>query len=305
MNQKMKGRSENRCARSEISHPIGCFNPPHITIRGELTLIAGVATKRQPLGSVQERVSHDLNLNRGFADWMPSGRNTGIRVSLPSIVIRISPAHGASSTGSAEMANPRANWERGIRVFPVRNSRETRAEWVVDAIMVSDLIDRASEYCRRRERELLLQNKLGSGVHGSVFACRHHYDLAGRNAVKVFERPEPYLRERDVYLRLRGLGIDNIRGHSVPQLVDVDDELLVIEMTVVTRPFVLDFAGAYLDRAPDYDAETLEEWRKEKVEQFEENWPAAESILYSLECYGIFVADVNPGNIAFVEEENP
>ena len=86
--------------------------------------------------------------------------------------------------------------------------------------MVSDLIDRASEYCRRRERELLLQNKLGSGVHGSVFACRHHYDLAGRNAVKVFERPEPYLRERDVYLRLRGLGIDNINtppSYAVPR----------------------------------------------------------------------------------------
>lgn len=42
-------------------------------------------------------------------------------------------------------------------------------------------------------------------------------------------------------------------------------------MTVVTRPFVLDFAGAYLDRAPDYNAETIEEWRKEKVEQFDEN----------------------------------
>lgn len=105
--------------------------------------------------------------------------------------------------------------------------------------------------------------------------------------------------ERDVYLRLRKLGIDLIQGHNVPQLID--DELFVIEMSVVVRPFVLDFGGAYLDRAPDYDEEILEEWRREKEIQFDANWPKATSILVELRRYGIYVADVNPGNIGFVE----
>ena len=113
--------------------------------------------------------------------------------------------------------------------------------------------------------------------------------------------PSRNSRERDVYFRLRDLGIDVIQGHHVPQLIDSDDELLVLEMSVVVRPFVLDFGGAYLDHAPGYDEETLEEWRREKEDQFESNWPKADSILAELRRYGIYVADVNPGNIAFVE----
>lgn len=156
------------------------------------------------------------------------------------------------------------------------------------------------EYCRHHDCEFVAGRRFGFGVHGSVFACVRPTSLI-QNALKVHERPEPYHVERDVYLRLRDFGIDLIQGHNVPQLIDYDDELFVIEMSVVIRPFVLDFGGAYLDRAPDYDEEILEEWRRDKEEQFEENWPKAESILAELRRYGIYVADVNPGNIGFVE----
>ena len=137
----------------------------------------------------------------------------------------------------------------------------------------------------------------GFGVHGTVYPCAGPTGL--RTALKIHEREEPYIRERDVYLRLWEHQLERIRGHHVPQLLDFDDDLLAIEMTVVVRPFVLDFGGAYLDKPPDYDDETLEEWRREKEEQFEHNWPAARSILYALQRYGIYVLDVNPGNIAF------
>ncbi len=163
----------------------------------------------------------------------------------------------------------------------------------------TELMVKGLEYCRRHNCELVSGEDLGFGVHGSVFTCVR--PTSTRNALKVHERLEPYRVERDVYLRLRDLGIDQIQGHNVPQLIDNDDELLVIEMSVVVRPFVLDFGGAYLDRAPDYDEEILEEWRRDKEEQFEENWPKAESILAELRRYGIYVADVNPGNIGFVE----
>lgn len=164
----------------------------------------------------------------------------------------------------------------------------------------SELVAKGQEYCRRHGCELVVGEDLGFGVHGSVFACVRPTSLS-RNALKVHERIEPYRVERDVYLRLRDRGIDQIQGHHVPQLIDYDDELLVLEMSVVVRPFVLDFGGAYLDRAPDYDEEILEEWRRDKEEQFEENWPKAASILAELRRYGIYVADVNPGNIGFVE----
>ncbi len=163
----------------------------------------------------------------------------------------------------------------------------------------SDLVARGDEYCRRHGCKFIPDRRFGFGLHGSVFACTRSTSI--RNALKVHERSESYRVERDVYLRLRDRGIEQIQGHHVPQLIDFDDDLWAIEMSVVVRPFVLDFGGAYLDRAPDYDEEILEEWRREKREQFEENWPKAASILAELRRYGIHVADVNPGNIGFVE----
>ena len=70
-------------------------------------------------------------------------------------------------------------------------------------------------------------------------------------------------------------------------------------MTMVSRPFVLDFAGAYLDVAPDFSEEVLAEWRAEKQEQCESRWPEVQSILRHLDAYGVFMVDVNPHNVSF------
>jgi hypothetical protein len=85
----------------------------------------------------------------------------------------------------------------------------------------------------------------------------------------------------------------------VPQLISHDDEFLAIEMTIVSPPFCLDFGGAYLDRPPDYSPEVWDDWRKMKSEAFEENWPTVQNILAEFESLGIYIADVNPGNIKF------
>src|SRR6516225_8085263 len=69
------------------------------------------------------------------------------------------------------------------------------------------------------------------------------------------------IAKRDVYLRLKENGIDTILGCHVPQLLRYDDGLWVVDMSVVTRPFVLDFAGAFLDKAPDFSDEVLADWR--------------------------------------------
>jgi hypothetical protein len=162
----------------------------------------------------------------------------------------------------------------------------------------ADLVRRVQEYADRRR--LVVGKSLGSGVHGSVFAAESQTQ-GGQSALKVHERESAYCRERDAYLRLRERDITTIRGCNVPELIDFDDDLWVIEMTVVTRPFVLDFGGAYLDAPPDFSEEVLADWRAEKEEQFGSRWPEVQAILRALEGHGVFVVDVNPGNVAFVD----
>jgi hypothetical protein len=159
-----------------------------------------------------------------------------------------------------------------------------------------ELMRRADRYAHKHG--LVLGDPLGFGVHGIVLVAASK-NKPGRAAIKVHKREESYCRERDVYLRLRDIGVNQIRGSHVPQLLGYDDELWVVEMEIVTRPFVLDFADAYLDEPPDYPDEVLAEWRTEKQEQFGDRWPEVELILLSLQCYGVYLVDVSLGNIAF------
>ena len=72
----------------------------------------------------------------------------------------------------------------------------------------------------------------------------------------------------------------------------------MIEMGIVKPPFLLDFAGAYLDRPPDFPPEVIEEWREQKVEQFGDRWPEVEAVLEFLRTrLGIHLTDIHPGNI--------
>lgn len=162
-----------------------------------------------------------------------------------------------------------------------------------------DLIRRAREYTQRHG--LALGDELGSGVHGTVFVAESQPEKAegaAQSAIKVHQREPDYRRERDVYLRLKENDLIEICGCHVPELVRYDDELWIIEMTVVTRPFALDFAGAFLDRRPDFAEEVLADWQIEKQEQFSPRWPEVQRIIRMLENYGIFMVDVSPNNIS-------
>jgi hypothetical protein len=160
-----------------------------------------------------------------------------------------------------------------------------------------DIADRAFDYAVKRG--MRLEDQLGSGVDGIVLR-------SGRpSAVKVFAREDAFRRELACYRRLREREILDILGHRVPQLLDFDDSLLVIEMTVVQPPFLLDFAGAYVDTAPDYPDEVMEQWHEDKREQFgDDRWERVQMVLATLrgQC-GIQLFDVNPGNITFGEGE--
>jgi hypothetical protein len=162
--------------------------------------------------------------------------------------------------------------------------------------MEQALVQNARAYASRHQ--LQLAERLGFGVHGIIFVAGDNLKV-GKTAIKAHRSTEPYRRERDAYVRLQEAGVSNIRGFNVPQLIRFDDDLEVIEMSIVVRPFVLDFAGAWLDAPPDFSEEAWAEWEAEKREQFETRWPRVREVLGALEELDIHMVDVSPSNIAF------
>ena len=80
-----------------------------------------------------------------------------------------------------------------------------------------------------------------------------------------------------------------------------DDDLNIFEMSVVHVPCVIDFGGAYLDNPPQHMIRD-EEWLREKAEEFADNWEEAQAVVRELEYRaGIYLSDVNSGNIKFPE----
>jgi hypothetical protein len=164
-----------------------------------------------------------------------------------------------------------------------------------------ELVQRAHEFARRRG--LIVRDVLGYGIHGSVYATEsqpYPNRAMAKSAIKLYRRFADYERERDVYFRLAEYGVDEVRGCHVPCLLAHDEELLAIEMTLVTPPYLLVFAGAYLDHAPTFSDEVMDEWHAEKAEHFGARWRDVLAILEIFEeKYGIIIQDINPGNINF------
>ncbi|HTV39272.1 MAG TPA: hypothetical protein VMF08_01745 [Candidatus Sulfotelmatobacter sp.] len=149
-------------------------------------------------------------------------------------------------------------------------------------------------------RQLQIAERIGSGKDGVVWVGKSPIGLA-RVALKAHRFAELYFREKAVYQRLEEKRISSIQSFNVPELLGTDDRLQVIEMTIVQRPFVLDFAGAHLDARPEFSAEIWADWEADKREQFEGNWPTVEKILAAFEEFGVYLLDVTPGNIGFLD----
>ncbi len=84
-------------------------------------------------------------------------------------------------------------------------------------------------------------------------------------------------------------------------LLSIDEEFRAIEMMIVRSPFLLDFADAHLDEAPDFSEEVLQQWEEGKAEIFGERWLEVIRILAALQTLGVYLRDINPGNISFPE----
>ncbi len=91
-----------------------------------------------------------------------------------------------------------------------------------------ELEERALLFASERSRRIIGQ--LGYGYDGTVFATDR------QSALKVLRFARLYERERDIYKRLQQCGVYSVLGFAVPQLIDYSDNVMVIEIGIVSPP---------------------------------------------------------------------
>ena len=99
---------------------------------------------------------------------------------------------------------------------------------------------------------------LGVGTDGAVWYTTRF------TALKAFYKERNFELELECYHRLHAAELQKVGGFWVPQLIGHDAHLLVIEMSIVKPPYVLDFGKVYLDRQPDFSPEVLRDWRDQQ-----------------------------------------
>lgn len=120
--------------------------------------------------------------------------------------------------------------------------------------------------------------------HGAV------WETPEKSAVKRFYKVKQFEVERDAYIRLKSRRKRTIGIFKVPELLAYNDDLMVVEMTIVEPPYLLDFGKTYIDEKPPYAAEEeiMREYRKKLSELFGERLPAVRRALAELESIGIY-----------------
>jgi hypothetical protein len=161
-------------------------------------------------------------------------------------------------------------------------------------MLKADSVAVATQYAQAKGIEVIFDSELGGGQDGWVWESKRP------SAIKTLERKSNFNTELNCYQRLGKAGLRSIRGFSVPQLIDFNVDLQIIEMTIVRPPFLLDFAKSYLDANPDFSDEKWEQWHREGIDLFgESKWTEARVVVAALKSYGIYYYDVRPWNLMF------
>ena len=103
-------------------------------------------------------------------------------------------------------------------------------------------MERAKHFGEAQQIEI--EEQLGFGWDGTVFATDR------QSAIKVFNHERLYQRERDVYLRLQSRQVSRLLEFKIPRLMAYDDDLWIVEMTIVSPPFALNFPERIWIRSP-------------------------------------------------------
>ena len=162
------------------------------------------------------------------------------------------------------------------------------------------LEERTRQFARRDQFSFQILDRLGAGNDGNVWATSRN------SVVKAFNRQQAYSTELRCYQRLSSERVADIDGLEVPQLLNWDDELRVIEMTLVHPPYFLDFGKAYIDEPAPYSREELARWYASWLDFFpRSDISRVHKVLRILKGYGIDYVDPRPWNIRFRAEDDP
>jgi hypothetical protein len=117
----------------------------------------------------------------------------------------------------------------------------------------------------------------------------------------VIRNSKNYADELESYHRLQNADIHELCGFAVPWLIGHDDELRVIEMSIVQRPYLLDFGKVHFDGA-EFEAFDERELHRERASARSrysaDDWSKVAMLLHVLESkYGIYYVDPRPTNI--------
>jgi len=147
---------------------------------------------------------------------------------------------------------------------------------------------------------LRFTDALGNGKDGRVLKT------ASARAVKFFDDATVYRRELRAYQILQQRDIDELNGFQIPRLLRYDDALMAIEMTIVSPPFLLDFASAYTQHEYDrfeFTQEVLDERLAHWSDIFADDWPTVQltSEAFTNET-GLILLDLSLNNIRFAKK---
>ncbi len=152
--------------------------------------------------------------------------------------------------------------------------------------------DRAKQYAAKHETKVIGQ--LGYGQDGTVFKTDR------QSALKVFHREQNFSNELKIYHILDQECVDEVNGHAVPQLWLYSYRLLIIEISIVRPPYLLDFAKATVGERESFSDDVWNEWLIQREELFGDRWPDAEGVMNTMAMkYNIYLNDINPGNLRF------
>lgn len=157
-------------------------------------------------------------------------------------------------------------------------------------VIPTDVEQRRTAYCE--SRGIQTQDLIGYGLDGFVWKTNR------ASVAKVCRHANLFERELAVYQRLTQLGLHQLQGFRIPSLLDQDAERWVLELSLVSPPFILDFAAASLGKQPA-EMESAE-WLDEKRRMFGADWADVRSAfggLDGLRLDGIHFPDVHLGNI--------
>lgn len=157
------------------------------------------------------------------------------------------------------------------------------------------LFANASSYAKSRRVQAWRKDRLGYGSDGTV------WPTSRGTAIKACHDRDKFAREWECYRRLSAAKVRSIGGFSVPWLIDADRDLMVIEMGIVSPPYLLDFGKVKLDQPPTYFFDPLYQANRNAkgIEDFGDRWPDVSYVLYDIQKrFGIYYADPRPGNIS-------